>query len=78
MISETIGILPVGKNLFKVSKITIEKRPFGLCPDVIFLTLKRFLITGKNNVFQPPKPCSKSENNARKEQRPLGLCSSVI
>jgi len=31
-----------GKSLFKVSKITLEQRPFILCSSVIFLTLRRF------------------------------------
>jgi len=38
---------PTGKNLFKVSKITLEKRPFGLFSGVIFLTLNMFLPAGR-------------------------------
>ena len=37
---------PVGKYLFKVSKITLEQRPDGRCSNVILLTLNRYLFTG--------------------------------
>ena len=37
----------MGKNLFKVSKITSEQRSSERCSDVILLTLNRFLPTGK-------------------------------
>jgi len=40
--------LPAGKNLFKVSKITLEQRPFGLGSSVISLTLNKFLPGGYN------------------------------
>ena len=38
---------PVGKYLFKVSKITLEQRPSGRCSNAILLTLNRYLPTGK-------------------------------
>jgi len=38
---------PAGKILFKVSKITLEQRPFGLS-SVISLTLRRGLSAGKS------------------------------
>ena len=41
-----ISTIPVGKYLFKVSKITLEQRPSGRCSNVILLTLNRYLPTG--------------------------------
>ena len=38
--------VPVGKYLFKVSKITLEQRLSGRCSKVILLTLNRYLPTG--------------------------------
>ena len=38
--------IPVGKFLFKVSKITLEQRSIERCSNVIFLTLDRYLSTG--------------------------------
>ena len=42
---------PVGKYLFKVSKITLEQRPDGRCSNVILLTLNRYLSTGVPATF---------------------------
>ena len=38
---------PVGKYLFKVSKITLEQRSEKRCSNIILLTLNRYLPTGK-------------------------------
>jgi len=40
-------MFPVGKRLLKVSKITLEQKPDGLCSSVIFLTLNMFLPVGR-------------------------------
>ena len=42
---------PVGKYLFKVSKITLEQRPNGRCSNVILLTLNRYLPTGTDRFY---------------------------
>ena len=41
----------MGKYLFKVSKITLEQRPFGRWSNVILLTLNRYLPTGSNVIW---------------------------
>jgi len=41
------------KNLLKVSKITLEQRPNGLCSSVISLTLNMYLPAGLwKNLFK--------------------------
>ena len=48
---------PVGKYLFKVSKITLEQRSIERCSNVILLTLNRYLPTGlylKQKYINPP------------------------
>jgi len=42
---------PVGKNQLKVSKIMLEQRPFGLCSNVISLTLIIFCRPGCSRVI---------------------------
>ena len=47
---------PVGKYLFKVSKITLEQRPNGRCSNVILLTLDMYLPTGLEVNINPLVP----------------------
>jgi len=43
MKNERTVVYPAGKTVLKVSKITLEQRPNGLCYSVISLALNRFL-----------------------------------
>jgi len=53
-----IGSDPVGKNLLKVSKITFEQRPGGLCSNVNFADFEQGF-SGWGVQTQPAQTCSK-------------------
>ena len=57
---EEDAMFPVGKDLFKVRKITLEQRSIERCSYVILLTLNSYLPTGKwMQCSQWAKTCSK-------------------
>ena len=45
---------PVGKYLFKVSKITLKQHPSGHCSNVILLTLNKYFL-GYKNIYKNVK-----------------------
>ena len=55
---------PAGKGLFNLSKIMNKHRPSHLCPNIIFLTLGRFLSDGykQKNLLNYSKDVHKRKN----------------
>jgi len=50
---------PVGKRMFKVSKITLEQRTSDSYSKVIFMTLDRLLLEGNQYNVIPDGRCTK-------------------